>query len=261
MKTIKWTVVTILVLLIAVNTLPALAAGDNVIVTIKNQADRDVTVTLSGQQRYTFTVRSGNTRVNMVAGDYYYFFYGCNQYNYGSFKAKTPKSTLVLDCNDPAAGVPDVVNLKISNRSEKRAYVRLNGPTYYYLTVEPGVNTFLVKEGTYSYSYMSCDQSMTGNIKVSGETTNFTIDKCQAVAEPITFRVRVVNKTEGSLILYLWGPEYHYFYIPKGESMMMDVSPNTYKYTAVATCDGIREVVAQGKIQIYHQITWPWYCR
>jgi len=261
MKNVKWITIVVLLLLVAASAIPALAAGDNVIVTIKNQSDQAVTVTLTGQQRYTFTVRSGNTRVEMTAGDYYYFYYGCNQYNYGSFKAKTPKSTLVLDCNDPAAGVPDLVELKVSNRTDKRVYMRIYGPTYYFLTVDPGVNTFLIKEGAYSYSYMSCGESMTGEVKVSGRSTNYTIDKCAAASITKTFRVNVVNKTEGSLILYLWGPDYYYFNIPKGESMLMDVSPNTYKYTAVATCDGIRDVVDQGNIQIYHQITWPWYCR
>lgn len=261
MKKMKWVTITILLLLMASAALPAFAAGDNVIVTIWNKSDREVTVTLSGPQRYSFTVKSGRTRVDMAPGDYNYFFYGCNQYNYGDFKAKSPKSTLALDCDDPAAGVPHLVELKVSNRSGETTYISLSGTAYYYLTAEPGVSTFLVKEGAYNYAYTVCGSRAYDEINVSGRSTLHKIDKCDAGSGRPVFRVRVINRTEGDLTLYLWGPEYYVYTLAQGESAIQIVGNNTYNYTVVATCDNVRQAIETGTQRVYRKFTWSWYCR
>ena len=246
MKNAKWVTIIILVLLITSAALPALAAGDNVVVTILNESKHDVTVTLTGSQRYTFTVKNGRTRVNMAPGDYNYFFYGCNQYNYGSFKAKSPKSTLVLDCNDPAAGVPGMVQLKVSNRTDSTVYISLSGTAYYYLAAEPGVNTFDVKEGEYNYAYTACSDRTYGEINITGHNTLHTISKCdEDTARPV-FRIRVNNRTEGYLTLYLWGPEYYVYTLEQGATDIQIVGNNTYNYTAVGTCDNVRQAIETG---------------
>lgn len=261
MKEMKWVTITILALLLASAALPAFAAGDSVVVTIWNKSDDDVTVTLTGQQRYSFTVIPGRTRVDMAPGDYNYFFYGCNQYNYGDFKAKSPKSALTLDCNDPAAGVSDLVELTVSNRSGDTVYISLSGTAYYYLPAEPGVNTFLVKEGAYNYAYTTCGERTYGGINVLGRRTLHTIDKCsEDTARPV-FRVRVNNKTDASLTLYFWGPKYYVYTLMPGETDIQIVGNNTYNYTVVATCDNVRQAIDTGTRRIYRQFTWTWTCR
>jgi hypothetical protein len=260
MKSMKIITTIAVILLLAVNVLPALAAASTVNIVIDNRTNDSVTVTLSGEQRYTFTAAPGKTRQQMAQGTYHYYYFGCNQSNYGTFLAKPPRSTLVLDCPDDTANEKDLVQLKINNRSGETVYLSLWGAAYYYFSLKPGQNTVTLKAGSFQYAYSACGERQTGSLKVSGKTTRMTIDKCEAPEAPTLFRVRVVNRTEGDITMWLYGPKYYVFNVPEGKSLFM-VEGNTYFYSVMGTCDGIREVISRGTQSINRSITWTWSCK
>lgn len=262
MKQMKWVIVALLLILITVSAIPAFAAEKTVLVTIDNKTRDKITLTLSSLTRHTYTINPGKMQVRIPEGNYNLYYFGCNQNNYSTVKVKSPQTTIVLNCSDPNAGMPNLGQIKISNRTTQTIYISLSGTAYYYLAITPGVNMVQVKQGMYKYAYTACGERVTGNLKVTAGITGHTISKCKMTSSLTNLHhVRVINRTEGELILYLWGPNFYIFKVPEGDSAMQRVEANTYHYTVIATCDKVRQIIERGERRVNQRMTWQWYCR
>lgn len=245
------TVISILVLIVLlVSAIPAFGADGSVRVVVDNKSDSAGKLTLSGPQYYSFDLKIGKNRFNVVSGTYNYTFFGCGSYHYGSFNATQNNAKLALDC-EAAAGT-ETIPFKINNQSGEEFSLTLTGDGYYRFTVKKGANAFEIKKGQYTYSYNACDQDESGKLKMKAKGANLKIKKCKAQAANAStsgMRLKLRNDTGGDSVIYLSGPSSYTFNAPSGRSTVR-VDSGPYSFTIMTRCGPINGTINMNKPMI-----------
>lgn len=132
----------------------------------------------------------------------------------------------------------DLIRLTINNRNTSPMYLRLNGPTFYYLSVEDETRTsFTIERGEYDYSLTACGATTTGTLDLSNNKilvmpvcggnagkSSQNPEKIDLSTEHKLVRVKVENETTGRALVILTGPATYVFSLDKEK---------TYTYTVV----------------------------
>jgi hypothetical protein len=132
----------------------------------------------------------------------------------------------------------DLIRLTINNRNTNPMYLRLTGPTFYYLSVEDETRTnFTIERGEYDYSLTACGATTTGTLDLSSNkilvmpicggnagASSKNPDKVDLSAEHKLVRVSVENETNGRALVILTGPSTYVFSLDKDK---------TYTYTVI----------------------------
>jgi hypothetical protein len=132
----------------------------------------------------------------------------------------------------------DLIRLTINNRNTSLMYLRLTGPTFYYLSIEDETRTsFTIERGEYDYSLTACGATTTGTLDLSNNKilvmpvcggnagkSSQNPDKIDLSAEHKLVRVKVENDTTGRALVILTGPATYVFSLDKEK---------TYTYTVV----------------------------
>jgi hypothetical protein len=96
------------VLFLAAQALPALAATVNV--TVQNRSAAQVRITLTGPYYYSFTLKTGKNPISMEPGTYTYSYFACE-------KTKTGK--LTVKANGAKLDIPKCQAAKAKNNKDK----------------------------------------------------------------------------------------------------------------------------------------------
>lgn len=132
----------------------------------------------------------------------------------------------------------DLIRLTINNRNTDPMYLRLTGPTFYYLSVEDETRTsFTIERGEYDYSLTACGATTTGTLDLSSNkilvmpicggnagASSKDPDKVDLSVEHKLVRVSVENETSGRALVILTGPTTYVFSLDKDK---------TYTYTVI----------------------------
>ena len=142
----------------------------------------------------------------------------------------------------------DLVRFTIVNQGDKPIYLWMNGPAYYYLTVEAGTaKIFTPKRGVYSYTITQCGLSTQSTLDLTahkkmivpacgyrgGKETKGSnrVDASELIK---LMRVNFKNETTGYITIILDGPADFVFVIPKGETKTYTIPKGHYTYTLYA---------------------------
>ena len=152
----------------------------------------------------------------------------------------------------------DLIRLTINNRNTSPLYLRLKGPSYYYLTVLDETRTdFTVERGEYDYTLTSCGATTTGTMDL--ETNKILVmpicggnagkssqnpDKVDLSAEHKLVPIVIENDTTGRALLIMTGPSTYVFSLEKDK---------TYKDYTIVRGDYDLQVYACGR---YWTRTW-----
>ncbi len=132
----------------------------------------------------------------------------------------------------------DLIRLTINNRNTGPMYLRLSGPTFYYLSVEDETRTnFTIERGKYDYSLTACGATTTGSLDLSSNKilvmpvcggnagkSSQNPAKVDLSTEHKLVRVSVENETSGRALVILTGPATYVFSLEKNKE---------YTYTVV----------------------------
>lgn len=235
---IKSILVFVVAAALMMSSIPASAADGSVKIVVDNKSDSAGKLTISGPQYYSFDLKAGKNRFNVVSGTYSYSFFGCGRYQYGSFDAARNNARLTLDCQ--AAAGAEMVPLKVNNQSGSEFTLTLSGDGYYRFTIKKGANAFEIKAGQYSYSYDACGSQESGKLKSNAKGANLNIKKCAAsrAGSSKGISVSITNNTGGTLTFYVSGTGSHSYTVPPGKTSFQ-VPAGTYQYRATAWCGSI----------------------
>jgi hypothetical protein len=141
------------------------AAGTSVNLTITNPTPKEITVTLTGKQKYTITVPKGATiNKKLDAGQYKYSYKGClNKPKKGNLKIQGGAATLkIAPCK--------MANWTFVNRDlSKPVTLKLKGWVSYSEYLGPGqTKTFAWVADTYDVSIAVCGKTYNETWKIKG---------------------------------------------------------------------------------------------
>lgn len=143
--------------------------------------------------------------------------------------------------------------IKIVNESDKPAYLYLWGENYYYFSANAGETKVYTPEADeYEYELISCGIKTKGTFTLSS-MKRFVIPECgsKGLRQPNTSRtvdagrlvkltrVKLLNETDGYMIVILRGPSEFVFSMQADESMEVTIPKGLYKYTLYACGDTI----------------------
>jgi hypothetical protein len=133
--------------------------------TISSQIDESFFITLSGPRSYYFQVTRGKTQLEVPPGTYSYRFYADGENVSGSINIRKGDASLQLKLIR--------VNLKLINETGSNFYLRIDGPKNYSQFIDTTRTIISVIPGTYSYSFYTAGESVSGNVRVNakGSTT------------------------------------------------------------------------------------------
>lgn len=140
--------------------------------------------------------------------------------------------TLQISSSSSHSG-SDLVRLTVVNKTTKSIYLKLQGPYFYYLSVDGGDSgLFTVKRGTYSSTIYACGASSTdtidltrqktlimpvcgGNARTAAKTSVQNIDLSTQL-KIVTFSL--TNKSDSRLLAIFTGAATYVFTVDKGET-------------------------------------------
>jgi hypothetical protein len=136
---------------------------------VNNKAGDAISFRLSGPKGYTFTLKAGNNKLDVLTGTYSYSYFACGKTNTGKIEVKSKGAELRLDdCGGGSSGSGDA-KVVVNNRTGGALTLRLSGPQSYSWTIPPGKTTFKVISGTYSFTAYGCGgASKSGSVKIKG---------------------------------------------------------------------------------------------
>jgi hypothetical protein len=133
----------------------------------------------------------------------------------------------------------------IVNDSDKPAYLYLWGDNYYYFSAYSGeTKTYTPEAGEYDYELISCGIKTKGTLTLSS-LKRFVIPECgsKGLQQPNTSRtidagrllkltkVKLLNQTDGYMIVILRGPSEFVFSMDDDETMDITIPKGYYEYT------------------------------
>jgi hypothetical protein len=126
---------------------------------IDNKTGSPVTVTLDGEQDYSFTANPGKTNQIIARGKYKVEFFACGATRKGSLSA-TPSAVKLL--------IPKCVtaNVTIRNDTGSSLTLSLTGTGNYLFTLAPGKTKIQVNKGKYEYQVSGACGTKTGKINL-----------------------------------------------------------------------------------------------
>jgi len=147
----------------------------------------------------------------------------------------------------------DLVRLTITNNSNDLVTLRLEGPSFYYLTVGAGeTRVFTPQRGEFSARLYSCGVFVTETMDLTrqqkivvpacgtkGSATNNagTIDASKLVK---IVRVHFTNESDRNLVVILRGPGVFVFFVRSGETKTYTIPKGEYEVQQYG-CSGIKE--------------------
>ena len=150
-----------LILLLAVEVLPALAAAGTVTLTITNKTGVAVRVTLSGDRSYSINAAPGKTDSLISPGNYMYSYQACGKTINKKLKVSGTKAKINI------AACP-MANIKFMNETHGGMTMYLRGPASYKFVLVPGTTTVKVIKGSYTYTSYACGgHTRTGDVKIT----------------------------------------------------------------------------------------------
>ncbi len=126
----------------------------------------------------------------------------------------------------------DLIRLTINNRNTSSLYLRLKGPSYYYLTVADETRTdFTVERGEYEYSLTACGATTTGTMDFSSNkilvmpicggnagASSKNPDKVDLSTEHKLVPISIENDTSGRALVIMTGPSTYVFSLEKNKT-------------------------------------------
>lgn len=165
-----------LALIMAVSTAqPALAKEFTL--TIHNNTEENIKVTLEGPENYSFTVVPGWNYKAVEEGTYEYKLAGCTATPNGEIEVTSENVLLEIEqCPPETLYAKIAVNAHISGIT-----LTLSGPEEYSLPLELGRNRFpQLVVGSYLYSYDACGETLGGEIRITKNgKTELTLKSCE----------------------------------------------------------------------------------
>jgi hypothetical protein len=146
----------------------------------------------------------------------------------------------------------DVVRLTIKNNSDRDAWLRLDGPTYYYLHVKAGeTKVYTPLKGVYDYTFHHCGTFVKGEMDLTKQQTLEVPDcgwKAHYGKQDPTFidagrllnlvNVTFENETGHQVMWIIEGPTVHVFTFQADKDIEYTIPMGYYDYTMYG-CGGI----------------------
>ena len=147
-----------------------------------------------------------------------------------AFTSLTPATAYARsDAQNVTAATTNSI-LTVSNKSIGTVTVTLTGPATYTIFAAVGSTTKEIVKGTYKYSYKACGLSYSGILKATGAKSKIPIAACK------TTNVVIMNFTDSTMTLNLFGPASYYYTVPAHSSVRAKILRGGYQYSGV--CKG-----------------------
>ncbi len=229
---------------------------------VRSRSNKDVTVTLLGQETYQFTVPAfSKTEIVVVKGPYQLSYYECGKLNIETVRIKRDSEYTIKNCQEPPgpeAIDPNTKLLLIHNDTFQNFTIFLHGLNNnadYDVEVRPGVNRIYVQKGSYYFSYFACSRLHYGTFQVTARGAEMDIGSCgsilngQAQTNSLA-QFKVKNNTGDTLIVQLNGQIDYLFVITNGGEVLT-AEKGFYQYTlwgCGTKFDGVIKVGPPGQI-------------
>ena len=146
----------------------------------------------------------------------------------------------------------DLIRLTINNRNNSSLYLRLKGPSYYYLTVLDETRTdFTIERGEYDYSLTACGATTTGTMDLKSNkilvmpicggnagVSSKNPDKVDLSKEHKLVPIEIENDTSSRALVIMTGPASYVFSLEKNK---------TYKDYTIVRGDYDLQIYACGR--------------
>ena len=229
---------------------------------VRSRSNKDVVVTLLGQETYQFTVPAfSKSEIVVLKGPYQLSYYECGLVNVSTIRIKKDTEFTIKNCTEPPG--PDAVDanaklLLIHNDTFQSFTMFLHGldnNADYDVEVKPGINRVYVLKGNYYFSFFACSSLHYGTFNVNNRGAEMDIGSCgsQLNGQPVTnslAQFKVKNNTGDNLIVQLNGQVDYLFVITNGGDVLT-AEKGFYQYTLWAcgtTFDGVIKVGPPGQI-------------
>ena len=143
-----------------------------------------------------------------------------------------------------SVGRSDLVRLVVDNQSTSTLYLRLEGPSFYYMVVRAKESdVFTVKRGKYDQTLTACGDTVKAKLDM---TTNQTMVMPKCGSKSVTsgvvdlghlikiVKITVKNESSTKMIVVLEGPATYVFSFDKDQKKNYTVAKGDYKVTYYA---------------------------
>ena len=196
--------------------------------TVRNKSDDDVTVVLSGNKTYRFTVAPGDKLTEDVDEATYTLTYSQCGRDYRSKYVHEDDFKLVFY---PCRNQP--TKMQVKSHLAEDIVLEINGYEDYDLDISPGKTKVELFSGDVTYKYTACDgQEFSGEMFVAKSgTSQLVLHSCEWFQEPQRIygqpnpvKFRIYNQASFPIIMTLIGPE----------NYLVTVNPGTNVFTLIA---------------------------
>ena len=164
----------------------------------------------------------------------------------------------------------DVVPLTIENNTNDYVTLRLDGPQYYYLYIQPGeTRVYTIQRGVYESTFYQCGvftedsmdltKKLTIIVPACGTKAFYGPEQANVIdaAKMIKLvRVYFENKTNHNLVVILTGPTTHVFFIWEGDTLEFTIPKGMYTAEQYG-CPSYKTWQYQAVVNKYYELACP----
>lgn len=165
----------------------------------------------------------------------------------------------------PAFAAPEALatgQVQFQNKTGAEVRITLTGATTLAYNLGTGKTKVDVPVGTYKYSYVACDKTNTGTLKVKTSGASLTLPKCANAGSgggDKTVKLVIQNQTDGTLYFTFTGPATYYVTAPPGKKTKVDMLPGKYTYVVSGTACGSYSSETDS-LNLKNGLNWRWFC-